>query len=234
MPLSLCVLLIAAGLTLVWINKYEKIGKLVSTCGFLLLILFSWHPFSTPLLRPIEQSYSQFETTTKVDYVVVLGTGVASDPDVPLTSHLSSSARARLMEGLRILNAQANANLIVTGYGGNNVKSNAEVYAQVAMSLGISANRIIKFETARDTKEEALLVSEFVGDKKIALVTSASHMPRAYHFFMDANVNAFAAPSFYLARYTQDTNWQFNSSGLLKSERAIYEYIGQAWAWLNR
>jgi uncharacterized SAM-binding protein YcdF (DUF218 family) len=59
-------------------------------------------------------------------------------------------------------------------------------------------------------------------------------MPRAYQFFMDANVNAFAAPSFYLARYTQDTNWQFNSSGLLKSERAIYEYIGQAWAWLNR
>ena len=226
MPLSLCVLLIASGLILLWLNKHTKLGKLLSTCGLLLLILFSWHPFSTPLLRPIEQSYAQFEATTQVDYVVVLGAGVASDPDVPLTSHLSSSAGARLMEGLRILNAQPNAKLIMTGYGGNNAKSNAQVYAQVAMSLGIDANRITKFEAARDTKEEALLVSEFVGNKKIAVVTIASHMPRAYQFFIDANVNAFAAPAFYLAKYTQHSNWQFNSSGLLKSERAIYEYIG--------
>ena len=234
MPLSLCVLLMASGLILLWANKQVKLGKVLTTSGFLLLVLFSWNPFSTSFLRPIEQTYSQFETSTPVDYVVVLGTGVESDPDVPLTSHLSSSARGRLMEGLRIINAQPNAQLIVTGYGGNNSKSSAEVYAQVAMELGIDESRITKFEDARDTKEEALLVSEFVVDKKVALVTSASHMPRAYQFFMDAGVNAYAAPSFYIAKYTQDTDWKFNSSGLFKSERAIYEYIGQAWAWLNR
>ena len=234
MPLSICVLLMASGLLLLWLNKHIKLGKLLTTTGLLLLMLFSWHPFSTPLLRPIEQSYAQFEISNQVEHVVVLGTGVESDEAVPVTSHLSSSARARLMEGLRILNAQPNAKLIVTGYGGNNSKSSAEVYAHVAMSLGIDGSRITKFEQARDTKEEALFVSKHVGNQSLALVTSASHMPRAYQFFMDAKVNALPAPTFYIAKYTEKTDWKFNSAGLFKSERAIYEYIGQAWAWLNR
>ena len=221
------------GLILLWVNKHIKLGKVLATCGLLLLVLFSWHPFSTQLLRPIEQTYSQFDSNIQVDYIVVLGNKVESDPDVPLTSHLSSSARARLMEGLRILSAQPNAKLIVTGYGGNNAKSSAQVYREVAQSLGVNKQAIIMFEQAKDTQEEARYVSEFVGEQPVALVTSASHMPRAYQFFMDENINAFAAPAFYIAKYTKKTDWQFNSSGLFKSERAIYEYIGQAWAWLK-
>jgi len=233
MPLSLSVLLITLGLLLLWFSKRQTMGKVFTTSGLVLLLLFSWQPVATELLRPIEQTYSGFNTEQVVDYIVVLGNGVTSDETVPKHSHLSSSGSARLLEGLRIARAQPNSTLIVSGYKGNNSISCAQAYADMAMSLGIDATRIIKLEKPRDTEEEALAVKNIIGEQSMALVTSASHMPRAFRFFKQQQLNATPAPTFYIAKYSQSTNFRFESSGLLKSERAIYEYIGMAWQWLK-
>jgi uncharacterized SAM-binding protein YcdF (DUF218 family) len=103
----------------------------------------------------------------------------------------------------------------------------------VAKELGMDAARIIELREPRDTEEEALAVKSIVGDDSIALVTSASHMPRAFTFFEMAKVNAIPAPTFYLAKSTDNINWRFDSNGLFKSERAIYEYVGMLWQWLK-
>ena len=208
--------------------------KIFTTFGLVLLLLFSWQPVATQFLRPIEQSYSGFNTEQPVDYVVVLGNLVESDNTVPKHSHLSSSATARILEGLRIARAQPNSTLIVSGYKGNNSISCAQAYADMAISLGINASRIIMLEAPKDTQEEAQAVSRIIGDKSMALVTSASHMPRAFNFFKQQNLNATPAPTFYLAKKTQSSNLRFESSGLLKSERAIYEYLGLLWQWLKK
>jgi uncharacterized SAM-binding protein YcdF (DUF218 family) len=234
MPLSLSVLFIALGLLLLWFSKRQTMGKIFTTCGLALLLLFSWQPVATQLLRPIEQTYAGFNTQQQVDYVVVLGNLVESDESVPQHSHLSSSATARILEGLRIARAQPNSMLIVSGYKGNNSVSCAQAYADFAISLGFDAGRIIKLEAPKDTKEEAEAVSRIIGDKSMALVTSASHMTRAFNFFKQQHLNATPAPTFYLAKQTQSTNLRFESSGLLKSERAIYEYIGLLWQWLKQ
>ena len=233
MPLSLCVLLIGLGLCLLWFSKRQRLGKIVTSGGLVLLLLFSWQPSATELLRPIEQRYAGFNSAHAVDYVVVLGSLVESDPSVPQHSHLSASARARLLEGLRIARAQPHSTLIVSGYGGNNHISCAQAYAQMAISLGLDASRIIKLELPRDTEEEAMAVKSIVGAQPMALVTSASHMPRAFEFFRQQGLNASAAPTFHLAKYSQSRSLRFNASGLLKSERAIYEYLGMAWQWLK-
>ncbi len=233
MPLSLSVLLIAAGLLLLWFSKRQTLGKVVTSCGLALLLLFSWQPVATELLRPIEQTYSGFNIEQGVDYVVVLGNGVESDKTVPKHSHLSSSGKARLLEGLRIANAQPNSTLIVSGYKGINSISCAQAYYDMAVSFGIDPQRIIKLEDPKDTQEEAQAVQKIIGKQSMALVTSASHMPRAFNFFKHQQLNATPAPTFYLAKYAQDTNWRFEASGLLKSERAIYEYLGMAWQWLK-
>lgn len=232
MPMSLSTLLIALGLILLWLKRHETLGKSLASCGLFLLLILSWNPVSTYLLKPIEQINTPFPNVP-VNYVVVLGSGVKSDPKVPLSSHLSSSSRARLLEGLRIANMQPKSKLIVSGFAGNNSKSCAEVYALVAKELGFDPSRIIELRDPKDTEEEALAVKSIVEDKTIALVTSASHMPRAFKFFQQNNINAIPAPSFYLAKTMENTDWRFDSSGLYKSERAIYEYIGQLWQWLK-
>jgi uncharacterized SAM-binding protein YcdF (DUF218 family) len=233
MPLSLSVLFIVLGLLLLWFSKRQTMGKVFTSFGLALLLLFSWQPVATQLLRPIEQTYTGFNTQQQVDYVVVLGNTGTSDPTVPKHSHLSSSATARILEGLRIAQAQPNSMLIVSGYKGNNSISCAQAYADFAISLDFDTSRIIKLEEPKDTQEEAEAVSRIIGDKSMALVTSASHMPRAFNFFKQQHLNATPAPTFYLAKQSETSNFKFESSGLLKSERAIYEYIGLGWQWLK-
>lgn len=233
MPLSLVVLLLSMGVFLLWKKPQAKAGKILASVSLIALILFSWNPFSTALLRTIEQTNTPFDLTQPVQYVVVLGNEVVSDPSIPLSSHLSSSASARLLEGLRVLNANPNAQLIVTGYGGNNSKSSAQVYKEVAISLGVNEQRITPLDWPKDTEEEALAVKQIVGGHTIAVATSASHMPRAIQFFYHENINAIPAPTFYLAKHAEHTNWHFNAAGLLKTERSIYEYVGQLWQWLK-
>ena len=233
MPLSMVVLLLCLSVFFLWKKPHSSIGKIAASSALILLLVFSWNPISTPMLRSIEQTNIPFDINTPVDYVVVLGNAATSDPSIPLSSHLSSSATARLLEGLRILNANPTAQLIVTGYAGNNTKSSAQVYKEVAISLGIKPERITAIDWPKDTEEEAQAVKEIVNDKTVAIATSASHMPRAIEFFYKQNINAIAAPTFYLGKQTEKIDWRFDAAGLLKSERTIYEYIGQLWQWLK-
>lgn len=233
MPLSFTSLFIASGLVLLWIKRHETFGKALASVGLGLLVLLSWNPVGTALLKPIEQRTTPFVDSQQVDFVVVLGSAVKSDSLVPLSSHLSSSARARLLEGLRIANLQPHTKLIVSGYAGSNSMSCAEVYALVAKEMGFDELRIIELREPKDTEEEAIAVKNLVGEKRVALVTSASHMPRALTFFQNESVNAIAAPSFYLAKSMKEIDWRFDSAGLFKSERAIYEYAGLLWQWMK-
>lgn len=233
MPLSMIVLLLCVSVFFLWKKPNSSIGKLSATCALVFLFIFSWNPISTPMLRSIEQSNIPFDLNTPVEYVVVLGNKATSDPTIPLNSHLSSSATARLLEGLRILNVNPNAQLIVTGYAGHNTKSSAQVYKELAISLGIDPERIIAIDWPKDTEEEAQAVKEIVKDQPTAIATSASHMPRAIAFFYQQNINAIAAPTFYLGKRTEHSDWRFDAAGLLKTERTIYEYIGQLWQWLK-
>ena len=233
MPLSVIVLLLCVSVFFLWKKPNSSIGKIATSCALVLLLIFSWNPISTPMLRSIEQTNIPFDLNTPVEYVVILGNKATSDPSIPLSSHLSSSATARLLEGLRILNANPTAQLIVTGYAGNNTKSSAQVYKEVAISLGIKPERITTIDWPKDTEEEAQAVKTIVRDQPVAIATSASHMPRAIEFFYKQNINAIAAPTFYLGKQTERIDWRFDAAGLLKTERTIYEYIGQLWQWLK-
>lgn len=238
MPLSTSVLLIGTGLILICFSQRQILGKSLISIGLLYLILMSWHPVTTPMLRPIEQTHPSFDVKQPVSYVVALGNLVESDEKIPLRSQLSSSANARLSEAIRILRAQPNSQLIVTGYGGKNHISSAMAYKTLAIELGIAENRIISFEQPKDTEEEAQAVQQFLIEQNqphaaVALATSASHMPRALQFFVSKGIKVYPAPTFYLAKYSAQTNWRFDSSGLMKSERAIYEYLGMAWQWIK-
>lgn len=233
LPLSLCVLLMASGLILLWLNKYKTLGKSLSTAGLLALVLLSWNPAANLLLRPIEHQFPIFDTHQTVDYVMVLGNATNSDSHMPVITHLSSAALERLLEGLRILKTQPNSKLIVSGYDGGASKSCAEVYAEVAVILGADPKRIIQLRNPKDTEEEAIEAKSIVNGSRIALVTSASHMPRALKYFQQNDIQAIPAPTHHLTPRAHNTSWKFDSEGLLKSERAFYETLGLIWQWLR-
>lgn len=228
MPLSICVALITTGLLLIWLNRHLKTGKILASSGLALLLIFSWQPTSHLLLSPIEAAYPKFDDRP-VHYIVVLGNEVIGDKRLSAIEQLSSSARARLFEGIRIAKQQPNSILILSGYAGKNNRSCAEVYTEAAIALGVEPERIITLSEPKDTHDEAVAVKEIVQEKPTALVTSASHMQRAAYYFDQAAVDVTPAPTFYLAKDKPYVDWRFNADGLYQSERAIHERIGQLW-----
>ena len=56
LPLPLMLLIIGAGLALLWFSRFQKTGKIFISIGWLSLLLLSLQPVADRLLRPIEST----------------------------------------------------------------------------------------------------------------------------------------------------------------------------------
>jgi len=231
MPIPLTLLCILLGF--IWLKRSPVKARFVLLAGFLILGLSSWNPVADDLIRPHEHYYPIFDTTQKVDAVVVLGSASKSaPPDSPAIMSLGPSAVYRLMEGLRILNENPDAILIVTGYAGfSSTEPHAELLKNAAIEQGVDPLRIYAFPTAQDTEAEAQLTKSLLQNKRFALVTEASHLKRAMTFFEQAELSPYPAPAKYTGAWQSDP--KLDATGLYKTERALYEFMGRAWQWLK-
>jgi uncharacterized SAM-binding protein YcdF (DUF218 family) len=87
-----------------------------------------------------------------------------------------------------------------------------------------------------DTESEALCVAPLVGKQPFILVTEASHMPRAMALFRKQGAHPIADPMGYYTRPGQAFSPPElfpDGEELRGSQRAVYEYLGLAWAKLR-
>jgi uncharacterized SAM-binding protein YcdF (DUF218 family) len=245
MPLPVCLVLMLAGLWLLFARRRQNPGRGLLAAGVLLLLLLSNSRVSMALVGPLESLYPAIPEFTsqppapalaRCRYVVVLGGGHGDMESLPAASKLSSSALARIVEGVRLLRHLPEARLVVSGPGTDNFPTHASVLTQAAVSLGVSPDRIVRIETAHDTEEEAQAVRQLIGDAPVALVTSAWHMPRAAALFRKAGVDVLPAPTDFLAKPVP--GWHASDllcdpGSLDISTRAEREYLGRLWAWLR-
>ena len=237
LPFSLSLLLLA--LLLLWFTRFQKTGKLLATCALLLITLMGMRPVSYELARPLEQTFPPFETSLHpdIDAIVVLGNGHVSDLAVPMRSWQNNIAQARTLEGVRLAQAYPQAQLIFSGYVAGDPLSNAEVNALMAQSLGVDRSRMTLFENNKDTHDEAVSISRYLKGKRVALVSSATHLPRAMALYRGQGLDAVPAPTDYTAKQSQQPQplYSYLPKGryLMYSEAAIHEWIGVWWARLR-
>jgi uncharacterized SAM-binding protein YcdF (DUF218 family) len=87
--------------------------------------------------------------------------------------------------------------------------------------------------SSKDTKDEARLIKDMVGNESFFLVTSASHMPRSVALFKKEGMNPIPAPTDHRIKERQRLSpgmffpWAGN---LIKAELAVHEYLGLGWA----
>jgi uncharacterized SAM-binding protein YcdF (DUF218 family) len=232
MPLPFSCLLIIFGLTLSYWRAH--IGRIIAFAGVSLLMLASWQPFANSVLYPLEHNYPSFNIEQPVEAVVVLGNCHIVNKDIPPTAQLCGTGLYRLMEGYRIWQANPDAELLLSGYEGDEKKSYAETVGEIALNLGVPAEKIRLFPQAKDTQEEAEQTAPYLSDKSFALVTSASHMQRSMNWFEQQNIQGsslepIAAPAHFGSPY-RIAHWKLESEALLKTERAWYEFLGRVWA----
>ncbi len=164
---------------------------------------------------------------------MVLGSGHVVDDQIPPTSELSRTGLMRLVEGIRIMRMYPGSKLILSGYAAGSEVSNARMMAKVALSLGVPKSQIVLLlESAQDTWQEARQAVDFVKQKNLVLVTSASHMTRALNEFHAAGLNPIPAPTNFLAQKNISQPWdKYTPKAKYLEQTEIYwhERLGLIW-----
>lgn len=240
MPLPVMLSLLCLGLLLVWAG-WRRRGLGLSAVVLFSLLLVSWAPVADRLLAPLEAQYTalhELPVESDLAAVVVLGGGWHADAPWSITGKLSESSAIRLMEGVRLWRQRPALPLVVTGASRDPEQPPvAQGYAEAARQLGVSPARLQVLDTPTDTGLEARAVREAMGEgARVVLVTSASHMSRAMQHFRRAGLQPLAAPTHYLAERGSTNSlsyWVPSAAQLHKSERAIYERLGQLAVYLE-
>ena len=229
-PIGLFLLLIA--FIYLMFNSYKK-AKVFSFLALLWFALLSFQPVSDAILKPLENAYPSLIETPKVQYVLVLGSGHKSDDELSITSQIKMVGINRLVEGIRHYKNLENAKLIVSGYSATDENSHAFMQEKLAISLGVKQEDIIRLDTPKDTKEEAIEAKKIVGDNELILVTSASHMKRSFLLFKKEGLNVIASPTNHLAYEDDSYSAYFSAKNLRNCEMAIHEYLGLLYSYLK-
>lgn len=230
-PMTFLLTMALVGIVLLWFTRKQKTGKMLVSFGVIILCILSYKHPADWLLKPLERAHPNFtQAEEPIEFVVVLGGGHTRDPEVPLTSYLNDPSTRRLVEGIRLHRMHPGSKLVFSGVGVS------QTMAEVAMALGVDSGNIIITNKSRDTKDEAVHVKSVVRADPFILVTSASHMPRAMALFRKKDMHPIPSPTRHLVvAPVLIQPWVFfpHSYDLYKSERAVYEYLGLAWAWLR-
>ena len=114
----------------------------------------------------------------------------------------------------------------------SSLPAEGELLKAKAVTLGINESQILLSDTVANTAEEALAVAQLMGVhkiKRVLLITSSFHMPRAKLLFDKQEIDSVAFAVDFKAP-GKDLNWfSFlpSSSGLKRTSEGIREYIGR-------
>lgn len=233
-PLPAVVVVLVLALVLLWWAPARRAGRWLVALALLLLLASSLHPVADRVLLPLERevpALHDVEGLGRVGHVAVLGSGHSSDPELPITSQLSDTAVVRVVEGVRLHLQLPDSRLVLTGWGGREPESAAEMMARLAESLGVDRARMVLDATPRDTAEEMRAIASIAGESPVVIVTEASHMPRALELAAGAGIEAIPAPTRHRARPRLRLVSLFPSGeAIQKTERAVHELLGRLWA----
>jgi len=234
LPLDLTLLLLLVAAACVAIGRRRAAGALL-----LLAIAMLW-AFSAPavadrLRGSLERVHPPLpiEATPRADAIVVLGGGVGPARPPRLVPDLGASAD-RVLHAARLYRA-GKAPLVIASGGRPpwaGAGTEAEAMGLLLREWGVPERALLLEDTSRNTRENALAVREALGDRadrRVLLVTSALHMPRAMAVLRSAGVRAVPAPADIEITDGPSSpvlQWLPDARALEGSTRALHERLG--------
>jgi uncharacterized SAM-binding protein YcdF (DUF218 family) len=234
-PASLALGLIVAGVLA--LLRLRRLSRLVVVLAVAELLVLSLRPVADALMRPLHdeaRAAAKAAPTCCYDAIVVLGGGIApaAPPYIP-EPDLNDSAD-RIWQGARLYHRGVAPRIIVSGgnptaeAGGAAVMSEAEAMRLFLLDLGVPAAAIVIEDRSLNTIQNINGVRELVKGGRVALVTSAVHMPRALRLARIAGLDVAAFPTDWLAppevRASWE-NWLPNLDALSMSSGALWEIM---------
>ncbi len=234
-PVPIVLLILILGLFFLTFSHRKKTGNVFILIGVFLLGTLSYEAVSERLLKPLEYMYPPLIQPVNMEgvrWIVVLGGGHISDQRLPVTSQLSDLSLMRLVEGIRLHRQIPESKLILSGGRVFDPVSEANVMAEAAVAIGVKKENLVLEEDSKDTDDQARFIHGILKQERFMLVTSASHMPRSMILFKRLGMHPIPAPTEYRVKGRRETapkRFYPAADGLMKAERAFYEYIGLVW-----
>jgi uncharacterized SAM-binding protein YcdF (DUF218 family) len=181
-----------------------------------------------PAVQPV-----QAQDLRQVQAIVVLGGGVLPEAPEYGAPQLAEPSLLRLRYGVHLAR-QSGKPIAFAGGAGWGAGANAVAEAVVAQRVlredyGLPLRWLD--ERSRDTAENALRMAEQTradGVKRIALVTDATHMPRAAAAFRRAGFEVLPAPTnFPVAQRSGLLEWLPSGEGISTCRAVVHEWLGR-------
>jgi uncharacterized SAM-binding protein YcdF (DUF218 family) len=216
---------------ILYIFKKRKVAFGIVALDVAFIYLLSINAFASFLIAPLENKYPPISGAQGAQVIAVLGGGYNDhSPEYGGEAALAPEAEKRAIYGLELAKS-LNLPLVYSGgtsFAVTTKGSEAEAAGRLWQSLGVPKTRITLEKESLDTKMNASGVATLMKGKRIILVTSAYHMPRAMLSFQKAGMNAIPAPTEYRAKRTplMWPDYLPSSSALETTYAALHEYVG--------
>ena len=210
-----------------FLERRIKSVLIISLLSAFIIYLLSIQPVSNMLLIPLEISYPVLSAKIigKPSAIVVLSSGAYS------RHTLGGDSFNRLFEGFKLYK-KYHIPVILSGGYAISTFSVAKIMRNILLEMGVKKSYIITEDKSNDTFENALYVLKICkrrNFRRVILVTSAYHMPRAMFLFNEVKGGIKIIP--YPADFKTDKHYNIYGyipqlGNLIISEEAIHEYIG--------
>lgn len=228
-----------AAALLLTLGKAPRMRQLLITVGIGQLLFFAWTPVSTALVQGLEAKSRTLQSQNKggpYTAILVLGGG--------LTPGLPDQTPANVHEAFdRVMNAaqryhQGLAPQIIVS-GGTSLRENypqaqteAAAMKSALVLMGVPEGAILTEDQSLTTRQNMAFTSAILKERqmsgRLALVTSATHMPRAIANARNEGLNVDAYPTDWttpLAYRTPTQKWLPNAQALESSEVSLKEWL---------
>lgn len=222
-------LVLIAGLVLSF--RRRRIGLVVALAAAAALWGSSMEAVGNRLLQALEMAPVRGNDLVHLDAIVVLGGGLISNSPEYGEDVLVPEALARVRYAAHLARATGAPVMLSGGnpYGGS--RAEAAAMAEVLKEFGVTPRweEASSTTTAQNAGEVYGILGP-QGRRRIALVTSAWHMPRASRVFRRAGFDVVAAPTSYVAPASHGPlAYLPSAAGLAQTRIALWEWLGLAW-----
>ncbi|HNW45611.1 MAG TPA: YdcF family protein [Elusimicrobiales bacterium] len=219
----------AAGLA-VYLRRGHKKGAMLCAALAACMWVASTKVFSDALLRPLEYAYAA-PVAPAGEVIIALGGGAYAAPEFFSAGERLQPGSLERMSAAALLHKATGLPVMVSAGAVFSSIAEADAAAAYLQERGVPAGAIIKERESRDTYENAVNTRKLClerGYKKIILLTSASHMPRAVYSFKKAGfTDILPFPVTRTAVKEEKLYFRdFLPGGFNASARALNEYIG--------
>ena len=231
-PNTLALALAVLGTFALW--RGRRWGRWPSLLGLGWFVAIAATPLATWMTWPLENRFSRPEVApTQVDGIIILGGAVDQDLTTARGIPALNGAAERMTEAVALSRRYPAARIVFTGGTANPLRhrmSEADVARLLFEQLGLTGDRVIYEDAARNTAENATLSRALVGPmpgQTWLLVTSASHMPRSVGVFRAAGWPVVSWPVNYSTGLTSLSGYDEPFPERLgMAEWALREYLG--------